>query len=177
MRIRLRRLAISLVLVLTTGCVFLLDSVLEDFDLQFRNLKLHRIYSSGYVTVERHVNISNAARDTITTDIPEHSSLRHVTVSNDVISDMPHRAHGACPSVIVLPEPRVKQSWQSVDGKQQVYVFSAYLEPRTVRLIGAKTSLIPRLYCQLYYRLNKTDALMESVPANVRTIPEGHGRK
>ena len=90
---------------------------------------------------------------------------------------MPHRAHGDCPSVIILPEVPAKESWQIVDLKKQVYVFSAYIEGKTVRLIGAKTLIIPQLYCQLYFRLNQTDALMESVPVTARTIPEGHGRK
>ena len=174
MRIRLRRLVITLVLVFTTGCVFLLNSAFKDFDLQFRHLKRNRIYNSRDIVVERGANISSG-RDNVTTDAPVLTTIRHM--SSDIISDTPSRAHGDCPSVIVLPMLGVKYSWQGVDGKQQVYVFSAYLEGRTVRLIGAKTSSRTQLYCQLYYRLNKTDASMESVAANARTIPEGHGRK
>ena len=177
MRFRLRRLVVSVFLVFTTGCIFLLDSVITNFDLQFRNLKLHRIYNSRYVPIDKHVNISNVAYDSITTNLPERSILRYVTTPGDIRAVMPHRAHGDCPSVIILPEFRTKESWQSVDFKKQAYVFSAYIDGKTVRLIGAKTLIIPQLYCQLFYKLNQTDALMESVPVTARTIPEGHGRK
>ena len=169
MRFRLRRLVVSLILVFTAGCIFLLDSVISNFDMQFRN--------SRYVPIDKHVNISNVAYDSITTNLPERSILRYVTTPGDIRADMPHRAHGDCPSVIILPEFRTKESWQSVDLKKQAYVFSAYIDGKTVRLIGAKTLIIPQLYCQLFYKLNQTDALMESVPVNARTIPEGHGRK
>ena len=177
MRFRLRRLVISSILVFTAGCIFLLDSVISNFDMQFRNLKLYRIYNSRYVPIDKHVNISNVAYDSITTNLPERSIFGYVTTPRDILADMPLRVHGNCPSMIVLPNFRAKESWQSVDLKKQAYVFSAYIDGKTVRLIGAKTLLIPQLYCQLFYKLNQTDALMESVPVTARTIPEGHGRK
>lgn len=169
MRIHLRKLVISLLVMCVIGCVFLLSSTFSDLDLRFESLKQKQFRNSRYIA-QRHVNISIRSEN-VTTDSPALPTIRHIVI------DTPTGAYGDCSSAIVLPKLIVKHSWQPVDDKKQVYVFSAYLEGQTVRLIGVKSTSSPKLHCQLFYRTNKTDIEMVTVAASSTTIPEGHGRR
>lgn len=119
--------------------------------------------------MEQRVNVSNRYEH-VTIAVP-------VTTINRITIDSTVTVHSECPSVIILPTLNTKDTWQAADDKKQVYVFSAYLEGSKIRIIGAKTSTSPPLLCQLYYRLNQSNASMEIVAASALAIPEGHGRR
>ena len=86
------------------------------------------------------------------------------------------RVGGDCHSLIVLPHDP-DESWQKVGKNKDVYSFSAYLEGRTIRIIGVRTSKNIKLFCQLYYDLNISDPSMKIVDASSTAIPEDHGRR
>ena len=164
MRLRLGKLLKTLLVVVVFGCVFLFYIELTDVHINSagqNGFAIKRVIDRLAVT-QSHEKI--AAATTATTPRPP--------VKETVI----RRVGGDCHSLIVLPRDP-DESWQKVDKNKDVYSFSAYLEGRSIRIIGVKTSNNIKLFCQLYYGLNTSDPSMKIVDASATAIPEGHGRR
>ncbi|KAL4234716.1 hypothetical protein ACF0H5_006358 [Mactra antiquata] len=70
----------------------------------------------------------------------------------------------------------VESSWSSVDNTRRVFVYSAYHVQNKIVVIAAKTSVVKRVFCQLWYQRNNTDGFfLSQISATATTLPESHG--